>query len=1704
MPAGLIEALQQLHALFPRAEVTPHELLDLLWLADRLDRPADAAPAEPQTLPEVKKPLPPEPRGSVKSRASELPPKERPRAEPPSPAPAVVREGELHVDTGRAAEEKGEKKKPAVPLKVGGPPGLPEANRVGRALRPLMKRVPSRLAMVLDETATAELTAEARLFHEVKRPSSARWLDLGIVIDRSGAMDIWDKPVAELRDLLERHRAFRNVRAWDMWDDSGQLRFRTWSREPRTMSASELSDPTGAQLIIVVSDCVSRAWLDDQIPQFFQLWSNHGPVALIQVMPPELWRRTALRYARPTLVRATAPGVANRYVHDISDTYDEDLARDTVVVPVTSLEAVALSQWANFVAATGGASAQAYAFRTTLSDEERDAFGERMAQAKLATAEERVRRFDLTATADARSLARVLAAAPFPLTPPVLRLVQDRVLPNTPRSAMAEVILGGLMRSQPARDGNPEHTAYEFVSEEVRERLLDRARASDMRRLLYTEVSKFEGQAVANVVDFSVLLTTPTALGSLKIAVGEIPFARIGVNVLKRLGGEFATLAADIDKILSATAVVDGAPDAGNVRVDTNTLQAYLEAPLDITEPDPLYAWIRGLRRFGVVVMLEAMLIGADQTRSGRRARTGILAKAREILEGESRDQALELASALAGSWDLSKADAATLAAQAVVVTFRWLARTGPIAEAAVLTAMEAIVEETSNVGALYDAIRKRLLADVVARTIQTHGPLPFRGRIIVAGTVLDKGLPDLEQRTALQVGRKLARNGFELAVGGWPGVDYLVTSAFVRELELRSGEDVDARLFQRVQHGDPPPDFKDVRTMVVDSWADSIIDQARAVVVIGPCNISMLERHAAHRKVPVLATKWTHPTVGQPGPRAGRYLDETDVTSPQDVELMTDRVLAAVTTLGDGEARERWRNYTNLLYSIVGEQRPLSVLEQKAPRLARFIEGLAADRSALPPLSPDTASEQLDGLGSDLGEWLIFDILTLSEVEPDWFEERNFLLRRLTEVAKRIAPTMLRVWLERRWRGVGKLLPPRPIEGLMPIARVLFADDLEFFSAWSHGIAGLSPEECEFRMSIPFEVFRAARRYSERATGEADPELEVLLYGLLRRDAPYEFVSRYAESDDAGARLIAYILMQTNVYTVAATELARRLDDEVRRASDTADARALKQLLLAVSTMSANMDLPSRRIVARALVHVSAQLAGSRAYEARRCHDHIEALLRLAQFRDAHAGNVTVDRYAGSRTRMLWSTPIALRKIDFRGDEIEYLFRTGSAQQRLMALKLAALASDASSFEVVHAALTTPLSDAELRSALQAAEVMSPRLAYSQLAILEQVVEAASARSPSDVRRAALAVGRGLRARLETVDRMRHVPIAVIGSDPSGGLLRDFCRRLGEQLAARDLGLVVANPDLGGWLMEGYRSRRPDLHGFVMMRRESDRRPLRDGVPYRIVEGDLTMLREQMLGLVRGAIVVGGRKGTYEEYAIARRRGIPVVAVAASGSSAAGVAKAAAKRLYDDGVSRQLLDLLTRREMSPSLPSIAVETLAWAIGADEMRRQQQSGELQRLAMLGREELAAEVLERVGDKHAKRVDKALKLLAMADEPSRWTRTEEYLIKWRGTEKEVQRLAFIDPADPVIGELVSRCALAMCVLEAAVLAKGEEEERLIQRAGAPERFAAAGADVLEGLARIIRGRGPATPHTVGRRAALLARLDQEIETLRKIG
>ena len=89
---------------------------------------------------------------------------------------------------------------------------LPGTLELGRALRPLKQRHPSKRRRVLNADATIEYFCDTGVLTPVMLPGAERWFDVDVLVDVGPSMAVWHDTAAEFVSFLQRHGAFREVR----------------------------------------------------------------------------------------------------------------------------------------------------------------------------------------------------------------------------------------------------------------------------------------------------------------------------------------------------------------------------------------------------------------------------------------------------------------------------------------------------------------------------------------------------------------------------------------------------------------------------------------------------------------------------------------------------------------------------------------------------------------------------------------------------------------------------------------------------------------------------------------------------------------------------------------------------------------------------------------------------------------------------------------------------------------------------------------------------------------------------------------------------------------------------------------------------------------------------------------------------------------------------------------------------------------------------------------------------------------------------------------------------------------------------------------------------------------------------------------------------------------------------------------------------
>ncbi|GGO91244.1 SAV_2336 N-terminal domain-related protein [Wenjunlia tyrosinilytica] len=568
MPQRLVRVLRDCGV-----ELSAHELVDALWLASRL--PEGAAAPLAHALGPVAAPTGGEAarQGAATGGDTGQGATDPERADSPGSGGTArtsrVEGGSasaLHAAAGdHRPGPRGATSRSALALRVPEEKALTAELGLGRALRALKQHRAGARQDEIDEDATASAMAETGLPDVVLRPGRERWLDLALVVDDGVSMLLWRRLCAELRALLERLGAFRNVRVYGLCSRGPgrpRLSARPFGGEEAMLDAATAADPSGHTLVLVVSDGVGAMWRDGRMHSALERWAGCGPTAVVHALPLRMWPGSGIR-AEDWQVTVRQAGSANDTWQVADPVLPPELAMfEGVPVPVLEPEPSAVASWARLVASEGDSamlpllappasagriSAQAPGVSAppvpVPCAPSADASAPRLPEAGASGAgpcgaggsgaADPVLRFRDVASPEAYRLASHLAAV-APVSVPVMRLVQLSVPWRAQTAHLAEVFLGGLMRRSD-HDGHelpPQHRSFDF-DESARAVLLDAVPAAELLstgRAIADRLTRLVGRSP----DFPAWLAHPD--GTRELDPAARPFAWVGAPLLAHLG----------------------------------------------------------------------------------------------------------------------------------------------------------------------------------------------------------------------------------------------------------------------------------------------------------------------------------------------------------------------------------------------------------------------------------------------------------------------------------------------------------------------------------------------------------------------------------------------------------------------------------------------------------------------------------------------------------------------------------------------------------------------------------------------------------------------------------------------------------------------------------------------------------------------------------------------------------------------------------------------------------------------------------------------------------------------------------------------------------------------------------------------------------------------------------------------------------------
>jgi hypothetical protein len=197
----------------------------------------------------------------------------------------------------------------AIPISVTDAGFLEENLSLVRALKPLLKQIPSSRKIHIDENATVERIAETDIWSPILLADGEPWFEVVLVIDASAAMTLWQRLIKDIQRLLRCYGSFRNFRTWELVELEGKIGLRLAS-DPLIHQPEEIKDRSC--LVMIFSDCTADYWWNGKLQPILALWGTSMPTVIWQVLPDWMWKRTALGVGEYVAIRNRTPGATNQ------------------------------------------------------------------------------------------------------------------------------------------------------------------------------------------------------------------------------------------------------------------------------------------------------------------------------------------------------------------------------------------------------------------------------------------------------------------------------------------------------------------------------------------------------------------------------------------------------------------------------------------------------------------------------------------------------------------------------------------------------------------------------------------------------------------------------------------------------------------------------------------------------------------------------------------------------------------------------------------------------------------------------------------------------------------------------------------------------------------------------------------------------------------------------------------------------------------------------------------------------------------------------------------------------------------------------------------------------------------------------------------------------------------------------------------------
>ncbi len=395
-----------------------------------------------------------------------------------------------------------------------------DRKNISKYLYHFKEKIVSKRNCYLDEQKTVDFTAQTDIVIPYFKPKKQKRYKLILFIDKSNSTKVWQDMLNEYKQILQNSGVFKSTEIIYFTANREDYNFFKDSKETISFNPNEITNYFKDKLIFVLTDMVNMK--KEIFEAFVKLYENI-PLFIMQILPPRLWRSTFLKEASiATLQSINSYPYSNRsYISEIDYMLDE-IDADFVKLPIVQLGLPSLKVIGNVLKAKENNSIDGAIFNKNIT------FVKKENQNTLTPLEE-IKRFFANASANAQLLAKSLS--PIPLTMPIMKMVQEKVLNNADNIYLAEILNSKILNKI-------DDTFFDF-KEGVRDELLKLLGREKALEIAYKN-SDYIQENLGAKFGFKALLRGELNLEEIDFSKNDEIFALVSCKVLKMLNVEYA------------------------------------------------------------------------------------------------------------------------------------------------------------------------------------------------------------------------------------------------------------------------------------------------------------------------------------------------------------------------------------------------------------------------------------------------------------------------------------------------------------------------------------------------------------------------------------------------------------------------------------------------------------------------------------------------------------------------------------------------------------------------------------------------------------------------------------------------------------------------------------------------------------------------------------------------------------------------------------------------------------------------------------------------------------------------------------------------------------------------------------------------------------------------------------------------------------